>query len=80
MGIKDASAERIKQLCKQREIAPNTLSTLAGLTPSTVYSVLDPKRKNVGLVTIKKICDGLNITIAEFFDAEVFRNLEQEVK
>ncbi|WP_092755150.1 helix-turn-helix domain-containing protein [Hydrogenoanaerobacterium saccharovorans] len=61
----------------------NELSNLCGLTPSTVYSLMDPTRKDVRITTIKKICDGLEITLGEFFTSAEFDNLEhleQEIK
>ena len=79
MGIKLAVVKRIESLCKERGIAVNALANLAGLTPSTVYSMLDPKRKDIGVVVIKKLCDGLDMTIAEFFDSGEFKDLEQEI-
>ena len=80
MTVKDAVAERFQDLCRQRGICPNELANLAGITPSTVYSMLDPSRQQVSITTIKKLCDGLGITIEEFFHSELFRNLEQEIK
>lgn len=80
MGIKEAVVLRIRELCEQNKIKFNTFANESGLTPSTVYSVLDEKRKDIGILVLKKICDGLNITITEFFDTDLFRNLEQEIK
>ena len=79
MDIKTAVVERIKELCSERDIAINTLANLAGITPSTVYSMLDPSRKDIGIVTIKKLCDGLDIDIKAFYDSNLFSNLEQEI-
>ena len=78
MGIKDAVAERFLELCAERKIRPNELAARAGVTPSTVYSMLDPRRRDVSVVTVKKLCDGLNLTIGEFFSTERFDALEQE--
>ena len=80
MGIKCAVVERIKELCKQKGIKFNTLATSSGVTPSTVYSMLDERRRDIGVVVLKKLCDGLGISIAEFFNSDLFRNLEQEIK
>lgn len=80
MGVKDAVVNRFKQICRTRNIKANELATLSGVTPSTVYSMLDDTRRDVSIVTIKKLCDGLDITISEFFDTEEFRELEQEIK
>lgn len=80
MGIKDAIVLRIKQICKQKGIKYNTLATNSGVTPSTVYSLLDEKRRDIGVVVLKELCDGLDISISDFFDTDIFRNLEQEIK
>jgi len=79
MNIKEAVIQRIKELCSERDIAVNTLANLAGITLSTVYSMLDPSRKDIGIVTVKKLCGGLEISINEFFDSDLFNNLEQEI-
>ena len=80
MNTKEAVARRILQLCQEREIAVNGLATIAGVSPSTVYSMLNEKRQNPGVVSIKKICDGLEISLREFFDCELFDDIEQEIK
>ena len=80
MGIKDAIVIRIKELCKQKGIKYNTLATDSGVTPSTVYSLLDEHRRDIGVVVLKKLCDGLDISISDFFNSDLFRNLEQEIK
>lgn len=79
MNISDAVAERILELCRQNNITVNKLSTLAGVTQSTVNDIVNRKAKNIGIVTIKKLCDGLDISITDFFDSPCFRNLEQEL-
>lgn len=58
----------------------NRLANMAGISPSTLYSVLNEKSQNPGIVTIKKLCDGLEISLREFFDADVFDDIEQEIK
>ena len=80
MNTKEAVAERILELCEERHIAVNALATTAGVSPSTVYSMLNEKSKNPGVVSIKKICDGLEISVREFFDSDLFDDLEQEIK
>lgn len=80
MQIKEAIVIRFNQLCKERNIKYNELAILSGVTPSTVYSMMDSSRKDLSIVTIKKLCDGLDITISDFFDCNLFRNLEQEIK
>lgn len=79
MTVKEATAKRIEQLCKKKTIAYNALANLCGVTPSTIYSIIDPKKnKNVTLSTIKKICDGLDISLKEFFDSPIFSDLDED--
>lgn len=80
MNTKNAVADRIIQLCNQKNIAINALANTSGISPSTLYSVLNEKSQNPGIVTIKKLCDGLEISLREFFDADIFDDLEQEIK
>ena len=80
MNTKEAIANRILQLCEERDIAVNELASMSGVSPSTVYSILNEKRQNPGAVTIKKLCDGLEITLGEFFNTPEFDALEQEIK
>lgn len=80
MSIYDLVVKRIYELCKEREITPNALSYMAGVSQSTIKSILNGESKNPGIVTLKKLCDGLEISIIDFFDTEDFRNLEQELK
>ncbi|MBD9180703.1 MAG: XRE family transcriptional regulator [Roseburia intestinalis] len=67
MNVKQAVARRIELLCKERGIAYNELANICGVTPSTIYSIFDDKRKNITLSTVKKICDGFEISLGEFF-------------
>ena len=80
MNAKGAVAARIVQLCEERKLAVNALANNAGIPPSTIYSLLNEKSQNPGIVTLKKICDGLDISLREFFDSDVFEGLEQEIK
>ena len=80
MSTKEAIANRILQLCNERNIAINELASISGVSPSTVYSILNEKSKNPGAITIKKLCDGLEITLGEFFGTPEFDALEQEIK
>lgn len=80
MSVKDAVAARFAALCSARKLKPNGLAAVSGVTPSTVYSMLDPARRDVSIVTIKKLCDGLEISLEEFFADEIFRELEQEIQ
>ena len=80
MGVKDAVTERFQQLCRERNIKINELANLSGVTPSTAYSMMDKRRRDVSIITIKKLCDGLNITLGEFFSTREFDELEQEIQ
>ncbi|MBP3591180.1 MAG: helix-turn-helix transcriptional regulator [Clostridia bacterium] len=79
MNTKEAIAKRIIELCKERNIAINALANISGVPSSTVYSMLNEKSKNPGAVSIKKLCDGFEISLREFFDSPIFDNLEQEI-
>ena len=80
MSVKDAVSKRFLELCQQKGIKINQLAYRSGVTPSTAYSMIDPKRRDISIVTIKKFCDGLEITLGEFFSTPEFDNLEQEIK
>lgn len=80
MNTKEAVARRILELCQQRDLAVNALASSAGVPPSTVYSMLNEKSQNPGVVSLKKLCDGLDISLREFFDSDLFEDLEQEIK
>ena len=80
MGVKEAVVTRFRELMMQRKIRPNELANLSGVTPSTVYSMLDERRKEVSINVIKKLCDGLEITLGDFFNVPLFNDLEQEIK
>ena len=80
MSVKDVVCERFKSLCEERNIKINEMATLSGVTPSTAYSMMDKSRRDVSIRTIKKFCDGLEITLGEFFSTKDFDNLEQEIK
>ena len=79
MNTKEAVAKRILQLCEEKHIAINALANISGVAPSTIYSMLNEKSQNPGVVSIKKICDGLEITVREFFDCVLFDSREQEI-
>lgn len=80
MAVKDSVVNRFSELCRIRNIKFNELATLSGVTPSTVYSMMDERRRDVSIVVIKKLCDGLEITLGEFFSTPEFDTLEQEIK
>lgn len=79
MRIGEAVRVRIVQLCEEREISVNKLSNISGVTQSTVNNIVSGRNRSSTISTIKKLCDGFGITIQEFFDAEQFHDLEQEV-
>ncbi len=80
MGIHEFTVQRIYELCRERKITPNALSYMAGISQATVKSILNGESKNPGIVTLKKLCDGLDISLMEFFDTPAYRELEQELK
>lgn len=80
MSIKDVVADRFKKLCEERNIKINELANISGVTPSTAYSMMDKSRRDVSITTIKKFCDGLEITLGEFFSTTEFDDLEQEIR
>ena len=80
MRMKEAIVKRFRQLCQDRNIKYNELATLSGVTPSTVYSMMDSRRKDVSVITVKKLCDGLEISIPDFFNDPLFDYLEQEIQ
>ena len=80
MSLKEALVGRINDLCEDKGLTPNSLANLCGMDRSTVYSILGKKSKSPEVASIKKICDGLEITLGQFFDTPEFDNLEQEIK
>lgn len=80
MNAKQAVALRIVELCRERHLTVNSLANLSGISPSTVYSMLNAKSRNPGIVTIHEVCNGLEITLREFFESPIFDDLEQEIQ
>ena len=80
MDTRAAIANRIRQLCKECGITPNRLSTISAVPQATIKSILNGESKNPGAVTIKKLCDGFEITLSEFFSTPEFDALEQEIR
>jgi len=80
MGIYHVVVQRIKELCEKQGMTANALSYSSGVPQSTIKSILHAESKNPGIVTLKKLCDGLDISIVEFFDTEEFEKLEQETE
>lgn len=80
MTIGEACRKRILELCKERNITVNKLATISGVTQSTINNIINGRNNSMTISTIKKLCDGLEISVREFFESEVFLNLEQEIK
>ena len=80
MNIGEATRLRIKELCVQKGITVNKLSTICGITQSTLNNIVNGRNNSTTISTIKKICDGLDLSIIDFFSSELFCNLEQEIK
>ena len=80
MNIGEASRKRILELCAEKNMSINKLATLSGITQSTLNNIVSGRNKSTTVSTVKKLCDGLNITIIEFFSTDYFINLDQEIK
>ena len=80
MTTLEATRNRILELCETNNISINKLANICGLPPSSVKNIIYGKSQNPKILTIKMICDGLEITLAEFFDTDEFNELEQEIK
>lgn len=80
MTLKEAIIQRILDLCEERGLTVNKLSTVCGMTQSTLNNIVNGRNKSTTTSTVKKICDGLGITITNFFDDPLFQDLEQEIK
>ncbi|MBQ8861857.1 MAG: helix-turn-helix transcriptional regulator [Clostridia bacterium] len=80
MNVGEASRKRILELCQKNNISINKLATISGVTQSTLNNIVSGRNNSATVSTIKKLCDGLNITIVDFFNTEDFLNLEQEIK
>ena len=80
MGIREAVADRILALCNERDISLHALARHSAVPPSTLKNIIYGVSASPGIVTIKMLCDGLDMSIVEFFDTEAFRALEQEIE
>ncbi len=78
MRLKRAIAIKLKKICNERNITPNKLASICFLTQSTVQNLITEKYNNPKLLTIIRICEGLNIQVKEFFDDDIFNNIERE--
>ena len=80
MTTRECVVNRILQLCDERNMAINALARSSAVPPTTVKNIVNGVSRNPGIVTLKMLCDGLDISLTEFFDTEEFRNLEQEIR
>jgi transcriptional regulator with XRE-family HTH domain len=78
--IGEAVRKRILELCDERGITLNKLATICGITQSTLNNIINGRNNSVTIATIKKICDGLNISVIEFFSSDAFDSMEQEIR
>ena len=79
MTVKQAVVARFMEILAEKHMRPNELANRAGVTPSTVYSMLDPRRKELSISVIKKLCDGLEISLGAFFSCPLFESLDPEI-
>lgn len=80
MRIGEAVRKRILELCDERGITLNKLATICGITQSTLNNIINGRNNSVTIATINKICDGLNISVIEFFSSDAFDSMEQEIR
>lgn len=78
MKINEAISRKLLKICKEKKFSVNKLATICCLTQSTVQNLIECNSKNPKLLTIVRICDGLDISLTEFFDDEIFSNIERE--
>ena len=79
MNTQQAISKRITEMCHKRGLSLHALAILSAVPPSTLKNIVSGESKNPGTVTIKKLCDGLQITLGEFFNHDIFNSLEQEI-
>ncbi len=80
MNTREAVADRLLELCEQKNLSLHALARTSAVPPSTLKNIMNGGSKNAGIVTIKKLCDGLEISLFDFFDTETFKTLGQEIK
>ncbi|MEF9879565.1 MAG: helix-turn-helix transcriptional regulator [Raoultibacter sp.] len=80
MTMQECVANRLIELCEQKHLSQNALARISAVPPSTVKNIINGVSKNPGIVTLKMLCDGMDITLIEFLDTPAFRSLEQEIK
>lgn len=80
MRTKEAIQSRIIDICRREQLTINALCTQCGITQSTLNNIISGRNNSTTVSTIKKICDGIGMELPEFFDCEIFYNLEQEIR
>ena len=80
MNVGQAVRERIAELCEEKHITINKLANISGITQSTLNNIISGRNNSTTISTIQKICDGLEITVTDFFDSSLFLKIEQEIK
>ena len=80
MRVGEVVKKRILELCSQRGISVNRLCSMSGITQSTINNIISGRNNSTSVATIKKLCDGLDMTLGTFFSAPVFDALEQEIR
>lgn len=80
MDTRRAVSNRLLELCEQKNLSVNALAGISAVPPSTLKNIINGGSQNAGIVTIKKLCDGLEISLFDFFDTDTFKTLEQEIK
>lgn len=80
MNVGQAVRKRIAELCEEKHITINKLANISGITQSTLNNIMSGRNNSTTISTIQKICDGLEITVTDFFDSPLFSRIEQEIK
>lgn len=80
MNTRTAVANRLLELCEEKNLTVNALARISAVPPSTLKNIINGGSQNAGIVTIKKLCDGLEISLYEFFNTDTFKTLEQEIQ
>ena len=80
MNVGQAVRERIAELCEEKHITINKLANISGITQYTLNNIMSGRNNSTTISTIQKICDGLEITVTDFFDSPLFLGIEQEIK
>ena len=78
MKLSEAMSRKLLKICEERNISINKLATICLLTQSTVQNIIECNSSNPKLLTIVRICDGLGMTLEEFFPDELFNNIDRE--